>query len=224
MRVLLVEDEQMLAEAVRHMLKKQNIETDIALDGDEGMLLALKDIYDVVVLDIMLPGKSGMDILKAMRKERMVTPVLLLTAKDSIQHRVEGLDAGADDYLVKPFAMEELISRVKALGRRLPTIAGEFLTVGDITLDMQKVSLLVGEKEVRLSAREFQLMEMFMRRPGQTFSREYILDRVWGYEADISENSIEAYIHMLRKKLSESSVEIVTMRGIGYILQEREKK
>lgn len=224
MRVLLVEDEQMLAEAVRHMLKKQNIETDVALDGDEGMLLALKDIYDVVVLDIMLPGKSGMDILKAMRKERMVTPVLLLTAKDSIQHRVEGLDAGADDYLVKPFAMEELISRVKALGRRLPAIAGEFLTVGDITLDMQKVSLLVGEKEVRLSAREFQLMEMFMRRPGQTFSREYILDRVWGYEADISENSIEAYIHMLRKKLAESSVEIVTMRGIGYILQEREKK
>ncbi len=224
MRVLLVEDEQILAEAVRHMLKKQNIETDVALDGDEGILLALKDIYDVVVLDIMLPGKSGMDILKAMRKERMVTPVLLLTAKDSIQHRVEGLDAGADDYLVKPFAMEELISRVKALGRRLPAIAGEFLTVGDITLDMQKVSLLIGEKEVRLSAREFQLMEMFMRRPGQTFSREYILDRVWGYEADISENSIEAYIHMLRKKLSDSAVEIVTMRGIGYILQEREKK
>ncbi|MCL1873588.1 MAG: response regulator transcription factor, partial [Clostridiales bacterium] len=150
-----------------------------------------------------------------------VTPVLLLTARDSINDRVAGLDAGADHYLVKPFAMDELIARVKALGRRLPSLKRETIDFEDLSLDLQGVQLNVGEKAERLSAREFQLLEMFMRRPGQVFSREYILDRVWGFDADVSENSIEVYMHLLRRKITSSKVEIATVRGVGYTLRKK---
>ncbi|MDR2712270.1 MAG: response regulator transcription factor [Clostridiales bacterium] len=221
MRVLLVEDEERLTAAIKHILAKRGIETDVALDGDEGLILALRDVYDMIILDIMLPGTNGLEILKTIRQNRLVTPVLLLTARDSINDRVAGLDAGADDYLVKPFAMDELIARVKALGRRLPSLKRETIDFEDLSLDLQGVQLNVGEKAERLSAREFQLLEMFMRRPGQVFSREYILDRVWGFDADVSENSIEVYMHLLRRKITSSKVEIATVRGVGYTLRKK---
>lgn len=222
MRVLLVEDEVSLANALGELLKKNKILVDIANDGIEGKILAENDIYDVIILDIMLPGLSGLDILKALRDEGKSVPVLLLTAKDSTKDKVKGLDMGADDYLVKPFVTEELLARVRALGRRpWEVYQDSLITFSDLTLNISNGELTIDGAPNKLTSKEAQLLEMFIRNPGMTISKEQILDRIWGVESMAMENSVEIYVHYLRKKLSKSKATIKTIRGMGYVLKEK---
>lgn len=221
MRVLIIEDEIKITQALKFLFKKQKIDLDIANDGDEGLILAQKEIYDVIVLDIMLPGISGLDILKVIRKKGINVPVIMLTAKATIDDRVYGLELGADDYLTKPFATKELIARVKALTRRKNTdIIGEIIEYGQIKYDVKNYLLYILDKEYRLPLKEALLMEMFIKKPKQVFTREQIIDRIWGFDAEILESNIEIYVHYLRKKLEKSNVNIKTVRGIGYMLKE----
>jgi len=222
MKVLLVEDEKKLIGALKFLFNKNNINIDTAEDGEEGLLFAQKDIYDVIILDIMLPKISGLEILKNMRKEKNNTPVLMLTAKDTIEDRVKGLDLGADDYLVKPFAIEELLARVRSLSRRKDKdFLGNFMEYIDLIYDDKNLVLTVNSRKYNLTKKEGELMGMLIKRPGQVFTREQIIDRLWGLETDVSENNIEIYIHHLRKKLKSSKTEIKTVRGIGYSLGEK---
>lgn len=222
MRVLLVDDEVRLTDPLSYLLKKNQIEVDVSNDGDSALILAGRNVYDVIILDIMLPGKSGLEILQDIRNDGAATPVLLLTARGSVEDKVKGLNMGADDYLAKPFSAEELLARVKALARRATHdfFTGKYL-LGNLEYNPASLGLKAGNRLMTLSSREGMLLEMFLKRPGQVFSREFILDRVWGYEAEIGENNIEVYIHNLRKKIStDTGLEIVTVRGIGYVLRE----
>lgn len=222
MKVLLVEDEKKLIGALKYLFEKNNINLDFAEDGEEGLLFAEKDIYDVIILDIMLPKISGLEILKNIRKKKNSTPVLMLTAKDTIEDRVKGLDLGADDYLIKPFAIEELLARVRSLTRRKEKdFIGDILKYLDVVYDGKNFLLKTNNNTFDLTKKEGELMEMLIKRPGQVFTREQIIDRLWGLETDVSENNIEIYIHHLRKKLKSSRVEIKTVRGIGYSLGEK---
>ncbi|QSX04774.1 response regulator transcription factor [Sedimentibacter sp. zth1] len=222
MRVLIVEDEVKITQALNFLFSKQKINVDIANDGDEGLLLAKKDIYDVIVLDIMLPGTNGIEILKTMRRAGNKTPVIMLTAKDTIDDRVFGLEQGADDYLVKPFATKELIARVKALSRRKNTeFIGEIYEFEGIKYDVKNYLLYVDNCEFKIPLKEAMLMEMFIKKPKQVFTREQIIDRIWGLESDILESNIEIYVHHLRKRLNHTGAKIETVRGVGYMLKEK---
>lgn len=224
MRVLLVEDEKALAAALSKIISKNNIVVDVSHDGEEGYLLAQRDIYDVIILDIMLPYKSGLDILKDLRSENIKTPILLLTARDTVKDRVEGLDSGADDYLVKPFATEELLARIRALGRRSKDfIDSKTLEMGNTKLYMNSGELEIEGSKKKLTVKESQLLELFLRHPRMVLSKEQILDRIWGVEGNAMENNVEIYIHYLRKKLGDKSNLIIeTVRGIGYVLKEKD--
>lgn len=220
MRILLVEDEIKISNALSHLLRKKKIEVDVCNDGDEGFLLAQNNIYDVIVLDIMLPGMNGLEILSGIRDKGINTPVLLLTARDSVEDRVVGLESGADDYLIKPFATTELIARINALGRRVNlSIASNELKFGNMVLDTSIYELRIEDNTTILSSKEGKLLELLMKRPGQVFSKEQILLRIWGFNTVINENNVEIYVHHLRKKLEGSNVEIETIRGIGYTLK-----
>jgi len=222
LRILLVEDEVRLTDALAHIFRQNNFSVDVANDGEEGWTLAQQEIYDAIVLDIMLPVKSGLEILRGLRQKGISTPVLLLTARDTVEDRVKGLDYGADDYLIKPFATDELLARVRALCRRPPAVyTREKLAYGNILLDVRDASLQIGRESLRLSAKELALLELLIRRPGQVLTKNQILDHVWGYDADITENSIEIYVHHLRKKMKAANVQIVTYRGLGYALKEK---
>jgi len=222
MRVLIIEDEEKISATIAHTLKKKHCEVDCSGDGEEGFILAQKEIYDVIVLDIMLPGKSGWEILNQLRQRKVTTPVLLLTALDSVNNRVCGLDLGADDYLVKPFSMAELMARIRALARRIPTAyISESLYLGNMKLDADSLTLTIDEEQIKLTYRDAQFLEMLMRKPDMVFTREQIIDRVWGYENLVNDNNIEIYIHYLRKKISRASYYIATVRGIGYTLKAR---
>ncbi|RBP44079.1 response regulator transcription factor [Garciella nitratireducens] len=225
MRVLLVEDEKALAAALSKIMSKNNIVADVSYDGEEGYLLAQRDIYDVIILDIMLPNKSGLDILKDLRSENIKTPILLLTARDTIKDRVDGLDSGADDYLVKPFATEELLARIRALGRRSKDfIDSKILEMGNTKLYINNGELEIEGNKKKLTAKESQLLELFLRHPRMVLSKEQILERIWGIEGNAMENNVEIYIHYLRKKLgSKSNLVIETVRGIGYVLKEKDR-
>lgn len=221
MRVLLVEDEVSLASAIGKIFEKNKILVDVVNDGIEGKLLSDNDVYDVIVLDIMLPGMSGLEILQHIRSQGKNVPVLLLTAKDSTADKVAGLNMGADDYLVKPFVTDELIARVRALGRRpWDVYSDSVLTYADLALNINNGELTIGTKPVRLTSKEAQLMEMFIRNPGITISKEQILDRIWGIESNAMDNSVEIYVHYLRKKMKDSQTIIKTIRGLGYVLKE----
>ena len=222
MRVLFVEDEVKITEALRELCKIQNIDCDVANDGDEGSLFAANPIYDVIVLDIMLPGKSGLEILKEMRDSGNTTPVLMLTAKGTVDDKVKGLDLGADDYLIKPFSAKELFARIRALSRRPDNeITGETIDFEDVSFNLQKNTLTANEVEYRLSVKEAKILEMLIKRPNQVFTREQILDRVWGFEKEVNENNIEIYVHNLRKKIIDSRVKIDTIRGVGYTMSKK---
>ncbi len=222
MKILIVEDEVKLTQALQFLLKKQKIDAEIANDGEEGLMLSEKDIYDVVVLDIMLPNVTGLEILESMRKKGINTPVLMLTAKDTVDDRVKGLELGADDYLIKPFATKELIARIHALGRRKSLeYKGEIFKFNDLEYDPKNLVMNVGNISSKIPKKEGDLMEMLINRPNQVFTREQIIDRLWGLETDVLENNIEIYIHHLRKRLENSKCKIETVRGIGYILKER---
>lgn len=202
MRVLVVEDEQRLANAIAYILKKDGYAVDAVYDGISGLDLAGEGIYDVIILDRMLPGKDGTEVLKELRRNQIKTPTIFLTAKDTIQDRVEGLDAGADDYLVKPFSNDELRARVRALSRRSDQLRTEQIyQLGGLSLDGSKLECAVGSVKNTLSAKESQLLELFIRNAGQTLTKEQILNRVWGYENDVEISIVELYVFYLRKKL-----------------------
>lgn len=222
MRLLLIEDEKRLSDALAHILKKHNYTVDVAYDGQSGELLAESNIYDLIILDRMLPVKDGLDLLKSIRNQGINTPVILVTARDTIEDRVQGLDAGADDYLVKPFATEELLARLRALGRRgNEQMLGDRLNLGSLVLDPLQCEVVIGSETVKLTLKECQVLELFMRNPGQVITKEQILDRIWGFDSEIDFNNVEIYIHHLRKKLKpQQSVSINTVRGIGYCLKE----
>lgn len=222
MRILLVEDEKHLAEAISQILKKNNYTVDMVHDGEDGLDYALSDIYDLILLDIMLPKLNGIEVLKEIRKEGISVPVLMLTAKGEISDRVTGLDSGADDYLPKPFATEELLARIRALSRRkgeVPTT--DDLEFGDITLTPSTLMLTKGATEIKLTLRECELMEFLILRKGLIASKEMIIDKLWGFDSEAEHNNVEVYISFLRKKLSflKSNVVIATTRGVGYALE-----
>lgn len=220
MKVLFVEDEKKVTDALQELCRMQNIGCDIANDGEEGLLFAQSSIYDVIVLDIMLPYKSGMDILKEIRAQGNTTSVLLLTAKDSLDDIVNGLDAGADDYLVKPFATKELFARIRALGRRLDKdYVDNLIKIGNVEFDFENYHIKINDKPIKITYKEALLLEMFIKRPEQVFTREQILDRVWGFDSEVNENNIEIYVHNLRKKLKNTNLKIETVRSVGYTLR-----
>ncbi|GMA56485.1 DNA-binding response OmpR family regulator [Alicyclobacillus sacchari] len=222
MRILLVEDEARLASALKQLLKENQYAVDAVHDGESGYDLALTDSYDIVILDIMLPKMSGIDILRGMRENGVQTPVLLLTAKDTVEDRVTGLDAGADDYLVKPFDNKELLARVRALSRRTGQFSGsDAIEAGPFRLDFSTRTVTRNGEALALTAKEFQLLELFMRNQNKVLSKEIILDRVWGPDADVIGNAVENYVHFLRKKIDEpgSASYIATVRGVGYLFQ-----
>ena len=222
MRILLVEDEKRISAALVHILKKNNYGIDVAYDGLTGEEMAETDIYDLIILDRMLPKKEGVSVLKELRSKGIRTPVLLLTAKDAIDDRVEGLDAGADDYLVKPFDTKELLARVRALGRRQDVqIQGTTLQLSSLVLDPLKCEAAYGKQTAKLTFKECQLLDLFIRNRGQVLTKEQIFDRVWGLDTEVEVNNVEIYIHYLRKKLKsiDSPVTLKTVRGVGYCLK-----
>ncbi|WP_138268397.1 response regulator transcription factor [Anaerofustis stercorihominis] len=223
MRVLIVEDEVTLAKPLVALLGKNQILADTVEDGESGLMLARKMIYDVIVLDIMLPQMDGLSVLKTLREENNYTPILLLTALDNIDDRVKGLDLGADDYLTKPFDTKELIARIKALSRRgKGSISDDIISIGNVSLNTNDASLTVGERKENLTKKEANLLETLMRNKDHVLSKDYILDKVWGIDSYAIDNSVEIYIHYLRKKLSsDADVKIVTKRGLGYSLKEK---
>ncbi|MBO7657288.1 response regulator transcription factor [Candidatus Saccharibacteria bacterium] len=218
MRILYVEDEKFLAEAVIHVLKNNKIMVDWAADGDEGLKLALKPGYDAIVLDIMLPGLSGLEILEIIRKRDIKTPVIMLSALNEVEDKIKGLETGADDYLAKPFKTAELIARINAITRRPPMAKVEKLKFGDLVFDVCNRTLN-GEP---LTDKESEILMMLMKNPGLTMTKEQILAHVWGADSEHDENYAEVYMSYLRKKLKKlgSKVNIKTIRGLGYKLVE----
>lgn len=224
MRILLVEDEARLADALAQILKRQGYLVDVTGDGAVGQDMAETEIYDAIILDRMLPHIEGVDILKYLRAKQIVTPVILLTAKDAVSSRVEGLDAGADDYLVKPFAKDELLARVRALTRRSETLqVTDQIRVASLCLDMRSCEVSAEANNIKLTLTEAQLLELLMRNQGQVLTKEQILDRIWGFEKEVELKNVELYIFYLRKKIAfaQYGVEIQTVRGVGYCLRER---
>lgn len=223
MRVLIVEDEIKLADALVQILEKNKIAADAFYDGSDGLDNALTGIYDVIVLDIMLPKMNGIDVLRNIRKEGIATPVLMFTAKDDISDKVNGLNSGADDYLTKPFATEELLARIRALGRRSTAglVSDSRLEYGDLVLDLSAYELSCGKNTVKLGFKEFSIMELLIKNSGKVLTKENLIVKVWGYESDAEYNNVEVYISFLRKKLSfiKSSSVIKTLRGVGYSLE-----
>lgn len=221
MKLLLVDDEPNLLEALSYTLRKKGYVVDTAANGDSGLELAMTGLYDIIVLDRMLPGQSGMEILQELRKNAINTPVLFLTARDSSEDRVAGLDAGADDYLVKPFSTEELLARLRALSRRKnKELTENTITFGNLTLNPMHCEVSFNGKTIRLTVKESLLLELLMRNAGQVITKERILYKVWSFSSDIELSNVDLYIHYLRKKLP--GFHIRTVRGIGYCLQEEE--
>lgn len=222
MRILLVEDERHLSEAIVHLLKKHNHTVDAVYDGIDGYDYIVSDIYDIVILDVMLPSMNGFEILSSVRKEGIETPIIMLTAKSQLHDKVEGLDKGADDYLTKPFQMEELLARLKALGRRRnKNIEKELIELGDITYDKETQRLASNEKHVFLTHLESELFLLLYGRIKMITSKENIIVKLWGYDSEAEDNNVEVYISFLRKKLRYTSkqVTIKTTRGAGYSLE-----
>lgn len=223
MRILIVEDDHKIAGAIKKGLQQESYAVDVSYDGQDGLGQALTINYDLVILDRMLPGVDGIKICQKVREEKIQTPILILTAKDKIKDRVEGLDAGADDYLVKPFAFEELLARVRALLRRPTKATSDLLTVDDLVMNVQKFEVRRAGKMVSLSSKEFALLEYLMRNPGRILTKDNIIEHVWDYDADILPNTVEVYIGYLRNKIdkpfSKKPALIKTARGFGYKIE-----
>jgi heavy metal response regulator len=221
--ILLVEDESRLAGAVRKVLEEEGNVVDWVSDGGDALTQATTEEYDFIVLDVMLPGLDGCEVARRLRSRGDTTPILMLTARDSVQDRVRGLDAGADDYLVKPFALAELLARVRALTRRARMSASELtaLQVADLELDLRSREAIRGGQRIELTAREFTLLEVLMRHPGQVLTRSQLLDRVWSYDMLTESNVVDIYIHYLRNKIDRDFEQklIRTVRGVGYALR-----
>jgi DNA-binding response OmpR family regulator len=220
--LLVIEDDARLVRLLKRLLSQDRHVVETAMTAEEGLEIATSDLgLDAIVLDVGLPDRSGFEVARTLRKQGSQTPILMLTARDSVNDRVAGLDAGADDYLVKPFAYEELLARLRALGRRPPTRKSTSLKSGRIELDEGTRRVLVGGKPVDLSQREFSILECLLRRPGQVLSRDQLLDYAWPYGVALTPNTVEAYIHLLREKLgNDAANQVETVRGVGYRLKE----
>ncbi|MBR7077878.1 MAG: response regulator transcription factor [Clostridia bacterium] len=222
MRILLIEDQRTLREPLEAILRKNNYDVDSFEDGINGQEAAETGIYDVIVLDLMLPGKSGFDVLKELREGGIITPVIVLTAKTSLKDKVNAFELGADDYLTKPFQATELLLRIKAISRRKGEIEDTSIVYGDLSLDTENCLLTCKTtgKSIQISAKEYQMMEYMMKRGGKKITKEDFLDKIWGVTSDAEYNSVEVYISFLRKKLrflgTEASIKAI--RGVGYKL------
>lgn len=225
-RILVVEDEHKIANSIKKGLTQESFAVDLAYDGTSGFDLAFSEIYDVIILDLMLPGLSGEEICEKLRLEKIHTPILILTARGQLQDKVDGLNSGADDYLTKPFAFEELLARVRALSRRPQNTVKTILTVGDLSLDTISFEVKRAGKPIRLSSKEFALLEYLLRHPNQIVTKEQIINHIWDYEADVLPNTVEVYIGYLRNKIDKPFPKIFplihTVRGFGYKLSEKE--
>lgn len=222
MKILVVEDEHKIANAIRDGLEQESFAVDVAFDGDEGLNSALYDEYDLIVLDVMLPGTDGFAICRQLREAGNHTPILMLTAKDQPRDIVTGLNAGADDYLVKPFSFEVLLARVRALLRRPHASVGDVLTTHDLTLDTVSKEVTRGGKPVSLSAKEYSLLEYLLRNKGKVLSKQNIIHHVWDFDADVLPNNVEVFITYLRGKIDRPFPEpnlITTVRGFGYKIE-----
>lgn len=223
MRILMIEDDKDLCTIVSEQLNKNGYATDICNTGDEAMFYAMKKTHDLIILDRMLPEKDGLTILKEIRKNNVTTPVIMVTAMNTIEHRIEGLDAGADDYLVKPFAMEELFARIRALVRR-PTkiISCDTLNFSNITLNINESKLISDNASCDLSKRETDLLAFFIKNKNQVLTREIILTRVWGADSSVTDSNLDNFISFLRKRLRlvNSNATLKTVRAVGYRLEE----
>lgn len=222
MRILIIEDEHRLSEAIAHLLQKHNYTVDAVYDGLDGYHYILSDIYDIVILDVMLPSMNGFEILRKVREEGMKTPIIMLTARSQISDKVQGLDHGADDYLTKPFAMEELLARLRALSRRKDKqFEQDITTIGDIEFNKQTVELYKGDKSVHLTHLESELFQLLLSRRNMITPKEMIIVKLWGYDTDADDNNVEVYISFLRKKLRfiSTDVSIKTTRNVGYSIE-----
>ena len=222
MRILIVEDEAQLSEALGAILEKNNYIVDRVFDGESGLDYILSDIYDGVILDIMLPKLNGIEVLKKARKEGISTPIILLTAKGEVEDRILGLDCGADDYLPKPFYVEELMARIRALTRRKGEVQSDnLLSYGDINLNIGNLELSSKENSIKLTAKESGLLELLINRKDMISNKDDIISKLWGYESEAEHNNVEVYVSFLRGKLSylKSKVAIKAIRNLGYILE-----
>ncbi len=221
-KILVVEDEQSLLKIIAKRLKESGYAVDTADNGEDALLFVQTSQYDIIVLDILLPKINGLEVLKGIRKHKISTPVLLLTALDSIDDKVQGLDSGADDYLAKPFSFEELLARIRVLLRRQSDNKTNILTIADIALDTAKRSVMCGDVQLDLTAKEFAVLEYMMRNKGNILTRSQIIEHVWEYESDFESNVVDVYIRYIRRKLEKFSDKkiIHTIRGIGYVLKE----
>lgn len=227
MNILIIEDEYSLADAIAEALKNEKFNVNIKTDGEEGEDEALTENYDLILLDVMLPKKNGFDILKTLSQEKIKTPVIMLTAKSEIDDKLNGLEHGADDYITKPFAMRELIARIKAVLKRTNNIENtDCLEFCDLVLDLKNAKLKCNNNEIQISGKELELLEQLLINKNQVSSRESLAQRIWGYESDAEYNNVEVYITFVRRKLKliESVVTIKAIRGVGYKLEGKDDK
>ena len=221
MRILIAEDETATAKALKLLLEKAKYSVDVVHNGNDAWTYICAQPYEVIVLDIMMSGLNGLEVLARIRENHIATPVLMLTAKAELEDKVAGLEAGADDYLPKPFATSELIARIRALGRRSEHYTDSVQTAGNLVLDSNRYEMRAGDRSVTLTNKEFQLMELFMLHPGYVFSTEHLMNKIWGYDSDSGIDVVWTHIGYVRKKLRSigADVEIKTIRGAGYSLE-----
>lgn len=220
MQILIVEDDVRLSKALQQILRDNGYQVDAVYDGADGLSYGESGIYDVIILDVMLPKMNGFDVVAHLRRAKVSTPVLLLTARSEVPDKIKGLDSGADDYMTKPFAPAELLAHLRALTRRQGEVVFERITAGDLELDLENQDLSRGDKTIHLSHKEFQLMNVLMANKNQAVTKETLISKVWGYESTAEDNNVEAYISFLRKKIKflGSSMKIETLRKLGYRL------
>lgn len=223
MRILVVEDEIRLADAIGEILKEKKYMVDIVNDGNNGYDYAMSNIYDCIILDIMLPNKNGFEICSMLRNEKINTPILMLTAKDTIADKVHGLDCGADDYMTKPFSTDELLARIRTLCRRHGEVILDEIKFSDVTFSIStcELSCQNTKKSVRLNYKEAEMIKAFLSSPSMIFSKELLITKIWGFDSDAGDNNVEAYVSFLRKKLFfiGSKIEIISLKKIGYKLE-----
>ena len=220
MKILLIEDDRNLSDSICEVLKRRRMDVDAVCDGEDGLAYALCDVYDAVILDVVLPKLHGLKVLEGIRKAGVSVPVLILSQKNDAESRILGLDSGADDYLAKPFIMEELLARLRALTRRKGTYLGDTLSQGNLKLNRDTGELPCSDSSVKLGNKEYQVMEMLLANPKQTIAKDRFVEKIWGYDTEAEYNSVEVYISFLRKKMSKlnSDMAIKTARGRGYLL------
>lgn len=222
MRILVVEDEHRIANTIKEGLEQERYAVDVAYDGDDGYGLASTEEYDIILLDLLLPKMDGLEVCKKLRQEGVHTPILMLTAKGQTKDKIEGLDAGADDYLTKPFSFSELLARLRALSRRPKKALDEILKVKDLKLDPRTCEVKRGNENIQLTSKEYSLLEYLMRNSGRVLNKDQIINHIWNYEADVLPNTVEVYIKILRNKIDKPFPKneplIQTVRGFGYKL------